>query len=115
MNSYGAKDSRDGEWADKTGGKFTGLPPEGQVPGDEPYPLPEPIASSRGHVAICLSPILGSGLQQSGLGSLPGTATEADEHLGRGIADFLLLLWEERRLISQGTLEGRETRGRARK
>ena len=38
-----------------------------------------------------------------------------DEHLVRGIADFLLLLMEERRLISQGTLERQEIRGRARK
>ena len=95
------------------GGKFTGFHPEGQVPGGEPYPLPEPIAWSRGSVAIRLSPI--PCLQQRGPGSLPGMATAVDEHLGSGVADFILLLGEEWRLISQGTLEGRETRGRARK
>jgi hypothetical protein len=37
----------------------------------------------------------------------------ADEHLGRGYADFFLLLGKEWGLIFQGTLEGQETIGQA--
>jgi hypothetical protein len=36
----------DVERADKAGGKFTGLHPEGQTPSGEPYPLHETIAGS---------------------------------------------------------------------
>jgi hypothetical protein len=68
--------------------------------------VPPPIAGGRGPVAIRLSPIPGCGLQKRGPDSLPGMAIATDEHLGRGYADFFLLLVEERGLVSQRTLEG---------
>ena len=60
-------------------------------------------------MAVRLSSIPLGGLEKSRQGSLPGTATVADEHLGRGYADILLR--EERGLITHRTLEKRETSG----
>jgi hypothetical protein len=57
------------------------------------------------------SSIPGGGLETSRPGCLLGTATAADKHLGQGYAD--LFLQEERGLITQGTLERRESSGRA--
>jgi hypothetical protein len=60
-NSRGPKNLGDGERADKTGGQFAGLYPEGQIPSGQPYPLPEMIMGSRGPVAVRLSSIPGGG------------------------------------------------------
>ena len=79
----------------------------------EPYPMPEKILGSRGPVTFRLSSIPGGGLEKSRPGSLPGTATAADKHLGQGYANLFLLLREERGMIFQGTLERQEPSGKA--
>ena len=94
-NCRGANNLGDGESANKTGGKFAGLYPEGQIPRGEPYPLPKTIVANWGS------------------GSLPGTPTATDEHLSQGYVDLFHLLSEEWGLITHRALEGRETSGRA--
>ena len=64
--------------------------PEDADPSSQPYPLPKTIAGSQGSEVACLSAIPGGGLEKSGPGSLPGTATTTDKHLGRGYADRFL-------------------------
>ena len=62
-NSRGTNDLGDGKRADKPGGKFAGLHPEGQIPGGQPYLLPETIPGSQGPVAVRLLSIPGDGLE----------------------------------------------------
>jgi hypothetical protein len=94
-NSRRAKDLGDGERADKMGGQFAGLYPEGQIPNGQLYPLPKTVAGSRDPVVVCLSLVPGGGLEKSGPGSLPGTATAMDKHLGRRCADLCFFLRED--------------------
>jgi hypothetical protein len=111
-DSRGAKIMEMGKGPIKRG-MFAGLYAEEQIPSGQPYPLPKTKAGSRGSVAVCLSRIPGGGLEKSGPSSLPGTLTVADENLGRGYVDLLLLLQEERGQITHGALEGREPSGQA--
>ena len=62
-NSRGANDFGDGKRDNKLGGEFARFHPEGQIPGGQPYLLPETIPGSRGPVAIRLSSILGGCLE----------------------------------------------------
>jgi hypothetical protein len=64
------------------------------------------IVGSKSPVVVRLSTKPGGGLEKSRPSSLPGTPTVADEHLDRGYVNLFFLLWEERRMISHGTLEG---------
>ena len=85
--------------------KLAGLHPEGLISSEQPCTLPETIVGKRGPVAVSLLPIPGGGLEKRCPGSLPGTVKTTDEHLGRRYADLFLLLWEQRGLISQGSLK----------
>ncbi|XP_038844511.1 syntaxin-1B-like [Salvelinus namaycush] len=71
-NSRGANDFGDRKRADKAGGEFAGFHPEGQIPGGQPYLLPETIPGCRGPVAIRLSSIPGGVLEDGRAGSPPG-------------------------------------------
>ena len=65
-------------------------------------------------MVVRLASIPGGRLEKRRPGSLPDTAAVEDKHLDRGYADLILFLREEQGLITQGTLKGRETCGRAR-
>jgi hypothetical protein len=94
--SRGAKDFRDGERADETGGKFTRLHPEGQVRSGKPYPSARANSVEQGNPPV-------ANTWMWSLEERPGFSSRYGDS-GRRTSG-------ER--VSQGTLEGRETSGQA--
>ena len=110
-DSRGAKDMRNGERPHIPGCKLTCTPSDRDVLGGEPHALTNPVGGSRPPPPVGLLLHPRCGLDQVGACGPPRPLAPPDERYRRGDSHLLLLAREQRGLVTEAALKGRQLRG----